>query len=72
MPANVLGDVVNFGLMVLAGLYITLLGFRVVGTRPGLNPQVDAYRARWGPVYRIVGPLLIVVGLFLGLTRLFR
>jgi hypothetical protein len=71
MSAETIGGLANFGLMALAGVYLTLLGFRVIGTPPGQNPQVDAHRAKWGSIYRIGGPALIAIGLVLGLIRLF-
>jgi hypothetical protein len=69
MSPDTIGELFNFGLMALAGLYVTLLGYRVIGTPPGQNPKVDAHRAKWGPFYRVAGPVLIAGGVVLGLIR---
>lgn len=71
MSADAIGGLVNFGIMVAAGVYATLLGYRKIGQPPGQNQKVDDYHAKWGSVYRTVGPVLIVGGVVLGLVRAF-
>jgi hypothetical protein len=47
----------------LMGVYVTLLGFRLVGPVPGVNVRYeDMYenRIKWG---KIIGPLIIAKGL---------
>lgn len=51
------------GYWLLAGVYVMLLGFRIVGPAPGVNAQYDeTYQKsiKWG---RILGPLFIAKGL---------
>jgi hypothetical protein len=49
----------------LGGIYATLLGFRVVGPKPGVNPRTDDWHRRWGRFMRLGGPLIVVFGFFL-------
>lgn len=51
------------GFWLLAGVYVTLLGFRFTGPLPGVNARYDdMYQKsiKWG---RILGPLFIAKGL---------
>jgi hypothetical protein len=46
----------------LVGVYCLLVGFRVVGKKPGVNPKYDQWHARFGTVFKVVGPVLMLVG----------
>jgi hypothetical protein len=60
------------GIPLLGGLYATLLGFRVVGKKPGADPKFDELHRqklewlKWG------GPLVMAIGVALGVVELLR
>lgn len=49
----------------MAGIYVTLLAFRVIGPRPGVKPKMDDWHRRWSGFMRVGGPLLVVFAIFL-------
>lgn len=49
----------------LGGIYATLLGFRIIGPKPGAKPKHDEWHRRWGGFVRLGGPLIVVFGVFL-------
>jgi hypothetical protein len=65
MPPWFFGVLVNGTIPFLGGVYATLLAFRVVGPRPGVNPKQDEWHRRWGGFMRAGGPMLILFGIFL-------
>lgn len=58
MGANVVDAVV----VISVGLFATALGFRVFGPRSGANPSLDPKHAKVEVLYRVLGPLLIIIG----------
>src|SRR5262249_50681648 len=48
----------------LAGLYLTLVAYRVVGKKPGVSVEYDALHARHGKLLKIFSPLLFMVGAY--------
>jgi hypothetical protein len=58
--------------MALFGVWITLLGYRVVGYKPGENVAADRWSAKNGWLFRIGGPILIIGSLSLGVLHLLR
>jgi hypothetical protein len=50
---------------VILGGYFTLLGYRKVGKRPGVNPEYDMYMNSKGGLFKKLGPIAILFGLFL-------
>jgi hypothetical protein len=65
MPAWFWGVLVNGAIPLLGGVYATLLAFRLVGPKPGVNPTQDEWHRRWGGIMRVGGPLLVVFAVFL-------
>jgi hypothetical protein len=53
---------INAAIPFLVGVYCLLVGFRIVGSKPGVNPKYDEWHARFGVVFKIAGPILMVVG----------
>jgi hypothetical protein len=45
---------------VLLGIYFTLVGFRVVGKKPGESIKYDEWYRRFGKLLKIVGPFIIL------------
>jgi hypothetical protein len=54
-----MGALINAAIPFLAGVYALLVGFRVVGKKPGADPKFDAWHARFGLILKIVGALAI-------------
>ena len=70
MSPEAIGELVNGAIPFLGGIYITLLGFRKVGKRPGEDLRYDEWHARFETTYKVLGPLLVVFGLFLAVRGL--
>ncbi len=47
-----------------AGVYVLLVGFRIVGSKPGVNPKFDQWHARWGIVMKVVGFVCLLLSIF--------
>lgn len=65
MTAELIGVIVDKGIMLLAGVYFTLLGFRLVGKKKGQSVEYDAKMAKVAPFFKICGPLLVAISLLL-------
>lgn len=72
MQPELVGALVDGAVPFFAGIYATLLGFRVVGKRPGANLKYDEWHHRFGRHARLVGPCLVSYGLFLWITGIAR
>jgi len=66
------GDLVNGAIPFFGGIYATLLGFRVLGKKPGANPKYDEWHNRFGGLLKVLGPFLVLFGLFLGFKSVFE
>jgi hypothetical protein len=67
MVSQVLAVLAAGAIPCLGGVLCFLVGFRVLGTRRGVNPRADEWHRRYRPLLFIAGPLLLVVGTFAGL-----
>lgn len=56
----------------LAGLLITLIGFRVIHHKPGESLRYDAWFKKWGWMFKIGGPIMLVGNLAFAVVRLSR
>jgi hypothetical protein len=65
MRTEYVGVLLEGVIPILGGTYGALLGFRVVGPKPGAKPKHDEWYRRWGGFMRVCGPLLVVFGLLL-------
>ena len=63
------GEFVEALLPFFGGLYITLVGYRVLGKKPGQNPAYDAHMRKWGRWWRVGGLVLMAGSLLLGGLR---
>lgn len=52
-------------IMCLVGLWATMVGFRVLGARPGQSPRWDQWHERYGKLVRVLGPVVVLCGLAL-------
>jgi hypothetical protein len=59
-----MGQLVNAAIPFCVGVYALLVGFRVVGARPGVNPKYDQWHARFGIVMKLIGALCMVLAVF--------
>jgi hypothetical protein len=57
-----MGSLVNAAIPFGVGVFCLLVGFRLVGKKPGADPKYDEWHARFGTVFKVAGPVLIVVG----------
>lgn len=72
MRAEAIATIIESTIPIAGGLYGTLLGFRVVGKKPFESLEYDRWHERFGPMFRVLGPLVILFGVFqlvLGLAR---
>jgi hypothetical protein len=64
MKRDLLITLAGDSLLFAGGLYATLLGFRVIGKKPGVSAQHDDWYKRWGRNLKILGPMLMVFAVF--------
>jgi hypothetical protein len=62
--ARLIASLIDGSIMFIFGGYIALLGFRVVGKKPGTRPRLDEWMSRFGKFFKIGGPLLMAFGVF--------
>ena len=70
MTADQIGALVDGAIPFLGGLYVTLLSFRIVGKKLGKDDRCDHWHERFGGVMKIVGPLLMIFGVFRTISSL--
>ena len=58
-----MGSLINAAIPFFIGIYCLLVGFRVVGSKPGVNPKYDQMLERFGIFFKIAGPVLMVLGI---------
>jgi hypothetical protein len=61
---------IKSGIGLLVGVYVTLLGSRLVGHKPGKSLTYDAWFARNGWWFRVGGPIIIVGNLAFAMYEL--
>jgi hypothetical protein len=59
-----MGALINAAIPFFVGIYCLLVGFRVVGKKPGEDPKFDAWFARFGIFFKIAGPILMALAVF--------
>jgi hypothetical protein len=59
-----MGTLVNAAIPFVVGVYCLLVGFRLVGKRPGADPKFDRWHERFGTVLKVAGPVLMALGVF--------
>jgi hypothetical protein len=69
---ELLGAVLQGVIRLMIGTFITLIGFRVVGKRPGESERYDRWHHRFGLILKLVGPLMAAFGIFEILCLLLR
>jgi len=61
MNPQLIGTLVDGAIPIAAGVYGTLLGFRVVGRKLGESEKYDRWHARFGKMFKVGGPALILL-----------
>jgi hypothetical protein len=61
MSPELVGALGDAAISFCIGVFVALVGYRVVGKRPGEDARYDEWHRRWGWLFRIVGPLLMAV-----------
>ena len=56
-----MATLINAAIPFFAGVYCLLVGFRVVGKKPGADKKYDEWHARFGNVMKVCGGVLIVL-----------
>ena len=54
---------IDYSISILGGIYAVLLGYRVLGPKPDINPKYDVWHNQWGKHLKWGGPLLIAFSL---------
>ena len=72
MDSQTVGILFDAAIPIVAGTYLTLLAHRKVGAKPGENPKIDAWHARFGKAMKVIGPLCIVFAVAIGAAGLLR
>ena len=62
MTAEQIGSTVDAAIPLVTGVVVALLGWRVLGKKPGASPALDQWHAKWGKAFRLLGPALGVFG----------
>ena len=70
MNPTLLTVLIENGVLVVVGIWLTLLGYRIVGHKPGANPTNDAWFKKHGWMFRWGGPVMIVGNLLVAVSRL--
>jgi hypothetical protein len=71
MRSEMVGHLIDGAIPFFGGIYATLLGFRVLGKKSGVNPKYDQWHKRLGGLLKVLGPSLVLFGLFLGFRGVF-
>jgi hypothetical protein len=59
-----MGRLVDAAIPFFVGIYCLLVGFRLVGSKPGTNPKYDQFHAQYGLVFKLIGVGLILLSVF--------
>jgi hypothetical protein len=54
-----MGTLVNAAIPFCCGIYVLLVGFRVIGKKPGDDEKFDAWHAKFGTLLNVCGVVLI-------------
>jgi hypothetical protein len=63
--AKLMGVLVNAAIPFLVGIFCLLVGFRVIGSKPGVDAKFDAMHARFGTFFKVAGPVLMIIAIVL-------
>jgi hypothetical protein len=55
-----IASLIDSSLSIVVGIVVTLIGFRLLGPKPGINGKFEALHAKWLKHLKWLGPLMIV------------
>ncbi|MEW4566737.1 hypothetical protein AB1L88_02605 [Tautonia sp. JC769] len=64
--------IVEAAIPIVAGVYLTLVSYRVVGKEPGTDFRWDVWHQQYGAIVKVLGPLMVLFGIFLAIVGLLR
>jgi hypothetical protein len=68
-----LAEYIDSIFMLLVGIYASAVGFGAIPPPPSRDPAAgQQWLARYGKLFRIIGPLLVVIALVLAAGKFFR
>lgn len=65
MSPSMLGAIAEGGIPMLAGAYMLLTGYRVIGPKPGASEARDRWHAKFGRFFRVGGLFVLGVGIMM-------
>jgi len=63
MSAQLIATLIDLFLTIFGGILASLIGFRVVGPKPGSNEKFDSMYSKWLKHLKWLGPLWVVISL---------
>lgn len=72
MTAEAIGSLINGAIPFSIGVFATLVGFRAIGKQPEVEPRSDEWHQRFGSLFKVLGPLLMLFGVFVWVTSIQR
>ena len=72
MRPETVAALVNGAIPFLGGIYATLIAYRVLGKKPGQSPRYDEWHGKYAGMLKVLGPLMIVFGVFLAVQGILR
>ncbi len=72
MNSRIFAIVVESMLVMGVGIYLTLLGYRMVGKRPGEDLLYDQKMEKACPKLKIFGPIIVGGGILIGISQLLQ
>lgn len=72
MNPDAIASIVNGAIPFFAGLYLTLMSYRIVGKKPGESQQFDAFHAKHSHRMKYLGPLMMIFDVFLAVMGIAR
>lgn len=58
MSSEMIATLVDGAIPICVGIYCTLLGFRILGKKPGESQKYDQWYGRFGKHFKWLGPLI--------------
>ena len=63
MTPDLITALIEYGLPILVGVYFILVGYQIIGPKPGTNPTHDYRFAKYGHYSRLAGFALLAAPL---------
>jgi hypothetical protein len=60
MTTQLIADIIDHAISIVGGAMALLIGYRLIGPKPGINPKFDAFHGKWGKHLKWLGPVVIL------------